>query len=120
MLRSVTRPYDVTGARGDQCSKRVVVVVHVDAVSRGRSRAVSAQKAAANQGHFSRRDGGVWWPPAVDDVISRRHAHPDDSKALAVRIAGEVSVKVLRYALVACSIGHTVPMVMQAIGLPCP
>ena len=64
--------------------------------------------------------GGVWWPPAVDDVISRRHAHPDDSKALAVRIAGEVSVKVLRYALVACSIGHTVPMVMQAIGLPCP
>ncbi len=63
--------------------------------------------------------GGVWWPPQVEDVVSRSSAHPNDSRALSVRIAAECSVKFLRYALVATSIGHTVPMLLQSLGLPC-
>ena len=55
----------------------------------------------------------------VDDVTGRANAHPNDSKALAKRIGAEVAVKCVRYALVATSIGHAVPSVLTALGLPC-
>ncbi len=73
----------------------------------------------SSPGAFKDSATKVWWPPAGDDVTARRIAHPDDSRALAKRIAAECVVKVLRYTLTACSIGAGVPLALARLGVGC-
>jgi len=79
--------------------------------------AVPSREGSRETAKPKKRNG--WQPHSGEDPIDRAFAHPDDSKAFAVRIGAEATVKVGKYALVAVGISSVAPIILETLGLGC-
>lgn len=105
----------------DVCTKQLLVtaVAALTGINTAKpfseAQAPSKSKAAVQSPQRKKKE--VWWPPAGNDVTSAAYAQPGFSKALSQRILAESFIRTSKYAVVAVTITHAVPVLHAALSL---